>query len=321
MGYGHRQAAEKKISRNPLRSTVRSGTFSLMDVLLRHRGREVTAADVAFIEELIAEHPGASRRALSKILCEAWDWRQPNGQLCDMVCRGLMLALHRGGLIELPAVRQVPPNNVVARRRPGVVAVDRSPLCARLEQIRPVEIRQVRRTADEPVFNSLIAEHHYLGYTRPVGEHLKYLFRVQDRPIGCMAWSSAPRHLGPRDRFIGWSAQARRRNIGFLAYNTRFLILPWVQVPHLASHLLGRVARVLSADWECLYGHPIYYLETFVDPVRFRGTCYRAANWIGLGLTAGLGKDARTKTPNRSQKEVLGYPLIKDFRQRLSETS
>jgi hypothetical protein len=292
-----------------------------MDVRLRYRGREITDTDITMIGELIAAYPEASRRALSKLLCEAWDWRQANGQLCDMVCRGLMLALHRAGHIELPPVRQVNPNNVVARRRRRAVAVDRTPLCGRLEELRPLDIRQVRRTPEEALFDSLIEEHHYLGYTRPVGEHVKYLIRALDRPIGCMAWSSAPRHLGPRDRFIGWSAEARRRNIGYLAYNTRFLILPWVEVPHLASHLLGRVARVLSADWERLYAHPIYYLETFVDPARFRGTCYRAANWIVLGLTTGRGKDAPTQKPTRPKKEVLGYALTKDFRERLSRVA
>jgi len=133
-----------------------------------------------------------------------------------------------------------------------------------------------------------------------------------------MAWSSAARHLGPRDRFIGWSAQARRRNLRYLAYNTRFLILPWVEVPHLASHLLGHMARGLSADWGRFYGHRIYYLETFVDPARFRGTCYLAANWIPLGLTTGLGHAARTKKPNRPKKQVLGYPLVKNFRELLA---
>jgi hypothetical protein len=133
-----------------------------------------------------------------------------------------------------------------------------------------------------------------------------------------MAWSSAPRHLGPRDRFIGWSAQARLKNIRLIAYNTRFLILPWVVVPHLASHILGRIARKLSADWQHLYGHPVHYLETFVDPQRFRGTCYRAANWTVLGVTTGRGKDAPTGKPNRPVKQILGYPLVKDFRQRLA---
>jgi len=153
--------------------------------------------------------------------------------------------------------------------------------------------------------------------TQPVGEQLKYLVYAKERPIACLSWSSAPRHLGSRDRFIGWSAQARRKNIGLLAYNSRFLILPWVRVPQLASHLLGRMARVIAADWQRLYGHPVVYLETFIDPQRFAGTCYRAANWICLGLTTGRGKDAPSKKPTRAVKQVLGYALRKDFREQL----
>lgn len=292
-----------------------------MEVRLRYRGRKVTDDDIAFIRTLIAEHPKASRRALSKLLCQAWDWRQANGELRDMVCRSLMLELHRAGWIELPPVRQRPPNNVVARHRPAPPSLAASPLHARLDAVRPLQILQVRRTPEEALFDSLIQEHHYLGYTRPVGEHLKYLIRAHGRAIACMSWGSAPRHLGPRDRFIGWSSEARRRNIRYLAYNSRFLILPWVEVPHLASHLLGRVARVLPQDWVRLYGHPIYYLETFVDPARFRGTCYRAANWKSLGLTTGRGKDAPTHQPTRPKKEVLGYPLIADFRERLARVT
>jgi hypothetical protein len=163
-----------------------------------------------------------------------------------------------------------------------------------------------------------MSQYHYLGYSQPVGEHLKYLIWAQGRPVACLAFSSAPRHLGCRDRFIGWSAAARRRNIRGIAYNTRFLVLPWVKVPHLASHVLGRIARGISRHWHEVYGHPLYFLETFVDPERFRGTCYRAANWLPLGITTGLGKDNRTHQPNRSIKEVLGYPLGADFRQRLA---
>jgi hypothetical protein len=285
-----------------------------MDITLRYRGRVIHAQDVAFIQALIDEHPGMSRRGLSKTLCERWDWRQPNGQLRDMVCRGLMLALHRGGHIELPPVRSRPPNNVVSARRPSAVAVDTRPLCSALADLHPLAIRQVRTTAHEPLFNALVEAHHYLGYTQPVGEHLKYLVFAQERPIACLAWSSAPRHLGARDRFIGWSSEARRRNLRYLAYNCRFLILPWVQVPNLASHLLGRMAKRLPADWERIYGHAVYYLETFVDPARFRGTCYRAANWIDLGLTTGRGKDAPSKKPNRPRKAILGYPLSAQFR-------
>ncbi len=288
-----------------------------MEVKLKYRGRVVTSSDVDFIRELIARHPEVSRRALSKRLCEAWGWVQPNGELRDMVCRGLMLELHRAGLIELPRVRCRPPNNIVERRAPEPVPIDSTPLCTRLREIQPVGFRQVRRTSEEQLFNALIEEYHYLGYMQPVGEHLKYLVYAGARPIACFAWSSAPRHLGPRDRFIGWSAAARRRNIRLLAYNTRFLILPWITVPHLASHLLGSMAKRLSGDWERLYGHPVYYLESFVEPGRFRGTCYRAANWIPLGLTTGRGKNDQTKRANRALKEVLGYPLSKRFRKLL----
>jgi hypothetical protein len=288
-----------------------------MEVRLTYRGREVTTDDIAFIRTLITDHPEASRRALSKKLCEAWHWVQPNGALRDMVCRGLMLELDRAGLIELPPVRCRPPNNVLKHRDAGSVAVDTTPLRASLAALQPITFRQVRETEHEPLFGALLAAHHYLGYTRPVGEHLKYLVYAQERPIGCFAWGSAPRHLAPRDRFIGWSAQARRQNIRFIAYNCRFLVLPWIAVPHLASHLLGRMVKRLSSDWERVYAHPVYYLESFVDPTRFQGTCYRAANWQFLGRTTGRGKADHTKKPNRSCKQVLGYPLTRHFRSRL----
>ena len=292
-----------------------------MEAALTYRHRTVTEDEVAFIRQLIAAHPQASRRELSKKLCQAWNWVQANGALRDMVCRGLMLQLHRAGAIELPPVRQVPNNPLAQRRQPSAIRVDTQPLQAKLDEIQPLTLRQVRRTPEEALFNSLLEQYHYLGYTQPVGEHLKYLVYAQGQPIACFAWSSAPRHLGSRDRFIGWEREARLKNIGLLAYNTRYLILPWVTVKHLASHLLGRMARVLSADWERVYGHPIYFLETFVDPQRFRGTCYRAANWIYLGMTTGRGKDAPSKQPNRTIKEVLGYALVADFRQRLGQVS
>lgn len=285
-----------------------------MEARLVHRGRKITDDDIAFIRRLILDHPKASRRRLSQLLCKAWDWRQANGALRDMVCRSLMLALHRAGWIELPPVRRIIPNPLARRSKPQPVLMDGTPLEAPLSALQPLEFQQVRRSGDESLFNSLLEQHHYLGYTQPVGEHLKYLVYAQDRPIACLAWSSAPRHLGCRDRFIGWSPQARRRNLHLLAYNSRYLLLPWVRVPHLASHILGRMARLLPHDWERIYGHPVYYLETFVDPNRFRGTCYRAANWIVLGRTTGRGKDDQTHRPNRPIKQVLGLPLVSHFR-------
>ena len=236
-----------------------------------------------------------------------------------MVCRGLLLMLHRAGEIQLPPIRYQILNPFVVRATPAPMLIDTTPVAGTLEQLQPIELQQVRRTGDEPLFNSLMEQHHYLKYEQPVGEHAKYLAWAQGRPIACLAWSSAPRHLSSRDRYIGWNAEARRRNIRFIAYNTRFLILPWVCVPHLASHLLGRMAAILSDDWQRMYSHPIYFAETFIDPSRFRGTCYRAANWQLLGLTTGRGKNDQTNKPNRPIKEILGLPLTLRFREYLSQ--
>lgn len=216
-----------------------------MAIEFKYRSRVITDADVTFIRQLIEQNPTASRRRLSKLLCEAWNWVQPNGVLCDMVCRGLMLHMHRAGAIELPPVRQVNSNPLAVRTRPQPATVETTELCSSLGQIQPLVFVQVRRTKQEAIFNGLIEQYHYLGYTQPVGEHLKYLVYALGRPLAALAWSSSPRHLGPRDRFIGWSAQQRRQNIRFLAYNSRFLILPWVHVPYLASHILGRMAHML----------------------------------------------------------------------------
>ena len=162
-------------------------------------------------------------------------------------------------------------------------------------------------------------QYHYLGYEQPIGEHLKYLVKAGGQAIACLAWSSAPRHLKLRDRYIGWSDEARERNVHLLAYNTRFLILPWVKVEHLASHILGRMAKRVSQDWRRLYTHPIYWLETFVDTSRFRGTCYRAANWIEIGATQGRGHRAPTIEQTRPVKQMLGLPLDRNFREMLQQ--
>lgn len=288
-----------------------------METVLRYRGRAIEPADVAFIRELIAARPGASRRSLSIDLCEVWGWRQENGALRDAVCRGLLLALDRAGHIQLPPARYKPSIGAWVRQRPEPIALDQSPIETSLRELGPVELRQVRRTAEEALVNSLVEHHHYLAYRQPVGEHLKYLVTARERPIACFCWSSAPRHLAPRDRYIGWSKAERQRNIHLVAYQTRFLILPWVRVPHLASHLLGRMSAVLSDDWSRVYAHPIYFTETFVDPERNRGTCYRAANWTPLGMTTGRGKQDLAHQQNRSLKLAFGYPLSRDFRRRL----
>jgi Domain of unknown function (DUF4338) len=287
------------------------------ETIFRYRGRVVTAADVEFIRDLIAKHPGVSRRGLSVKLCEALDWRQANGAFRDMVCRGLMLSLHRLGHIELPAVAKPRANPFLKRASPVLIDVDRSPIEGALGELPALTVRQVRRSAQERLFNSLMHQHHYLGYSQPVGEHLKFMVYAGERPVALFAWSSAPRHLGPRDRYLGWSQDQRKQNIRYVAYNTRYLILPWVKVPHLASHLLSRMTRMLSQEWQKVYGHPVYFAETFVDRSLHKGTCYRAANWVMMGLTSGRGKADQTKRANRTLKEVLGLALTADFRQKL----
>jgi len=311
----------------------------------RYRGREIREEDILSIRALIERHPKESRRKLSVRVCEAWQWRQTNGALRDMVCRGMLLMLERSGQITLPPVSYVRHNSLVDRARPERVLIDKTPIEDPLRKLQPLEFEPVRRTLNESLFNSLMEEHHYLGYEQPVGEHLKYLVwteppqrqsgrrgtlqgpgiagdpGAEGRPIACLAWSSAPRHIGSRDRYIGWDAAARRSHIRFIAYNTRFLILPWVRVEHLASHILGRMAARIFDDWQQMYGHPIYFLETFVDPERFRGTCYRAANWKVLGRTTGRGKQSNSYVPNRSIKEVLALPLTKRFRELLGRVA
>jgi hypothetical protein len=201
-----------------------------MESIFRYRSQEITTAQVEFIRQLIAAHPEATRRRLSLLLCEAWGWKQSNGAPRDMVCRGLLLGLHRAGHIALPAARLRSFNPATRYRGPrwkaDAVEVDTTPLAVPLSTLRPLEFRNVRRTPEEALFNSLIEQYHPLHYVQPVGEHVKYMVYATGRPVACLAWSSAPRHLGARDRYLGWSAEARRRNLRFLAYNPRYLIVP-----------------------------------------------------------------------------------------------
>lgn len=289
----------------------------MADVLLQFRGRPIGTEELAFLRTLIAQHPALSRRQLSVKVCEAWGWLQPNGQPRDMVCRGLLLALHRAGHLTLPAPRCTPPNNAIRHRHViEVPPYDTAPLIGTLRSLGPLEIDLVRRTDREALFAHLLSRYHYLGYSRPVGEHLKYLVWAGPRPIAALGWSSAPRQLDLRDRFVGAPKEAYRHHLDRIAYNTRYLIGPWVQVPGLASHLLSRIARRISADWQALYHHPLHLLESFVDTQRFAGTCYRAANWIGLGRSEGRGTKSRTGA-SASIKEFWVYPLSRDFRARL----
>jgi len=290
---------------------------SMSKELLTYRGRIVTTADLIFIRNMIASNPGESRYALSKRLCRAWDWTQPNGHPKDMICRGLMLHLDREGHIILPPARGNSRQH--KRKRPEPTKIDVTPINTSLKKIRSqLRFEQVRRTHHEKIFNSLIEHHHYLGYAQPVGEHLKYIaFLGDSRPIGCLAFSSAAFALNIRDHFIGWTKKSCNNNRHLIAYNTRFLILPWVRVKFLASHLLSKCAAQISSDWQTLYHHPVYWLETFVDTERFSGATYKAANWIFLGKTKGRGKHNKTHKQITSIKDIYGLPLDPRFREKL----
>ena len=289
----------------------------MSDVLLSFRGREIRAAEVEFLRRLIAENPGLSRYRLSVRVCAAWNWVQPNGHPRDMVCRSLMLRLHRAGHIQLPEPKRKLANNAILHRRVREVpAVDQTPITSSLAALGALEIQLVRRTEGEALFGQLLKQHHYLGYSRPVGEHLKYLVFAGGRPVACLGWSSAPLKLKLRDELVGAPMAAYRQNLHLIVYNSRYLILPWVQVPHLASHLLARIVRRISADWQELYHHPVHLLESFVDTERFKGTCYRAANWQLLGRSEGRGTKSKTGAQT-SIKELWVYPLGKGFRQKL----
>ncbi|MBM3705833.1 MAG: DUF4338 domain-containing protein [Actinobacteria bacterium] len=284
-----------------------------MEIDIKYRGRTACPEDIQIINNLINKNPAISRRALSVKFCQETGWNQPNGAPCDMVARGYMLALYRAGYIDLPPKKQNPSNPLALRKKPDVIGIDILPINTNLKTLLPLQFVQVRKTSLEKLFNSLIEQYHYLGYTQPVGEHLKYMVYSADRPVACLAFSSAARHIGPRDRYIGWDQKIRRKNIHLICYNTRFLILPWVHVKYLASHILSKVTNIICSDWQRLYNHPVHYIETFVDKDRFLGTCYRAANWRYLGDTKGLGKNSKDKIPNRSIKAIYGYPLTKTF--------
>ena len=226
-----------------------------MNIDIVYHGRQITHKDIAFIRETIAGNPDKSRRFISKELCRKWNWRQANGALKDMVCRGLLLKLQSDALITLPPQKWIPNNPFLNRKPPELVKVDKSPIVCGIKDIRPIELRSVRKTKFEKLYDSLICEHHYLGYAQAVGENFKYIAFSYGRPVGCMGFSSPAWYIGCRDRFIGWSSQIRKKNLHLIAYNTRFLILPWVKVKYLASYLLGLASHIISDDWMAAINH------------------------------------------------------------------
>lgn len=282
------------------------------------QGRCISPDTVAQIRELLAENPAWHRTRLSRELCEQWQWRNAKGLLKDMACRTLLLKLERLGEVRLPP-RQRPSQNANRNRHLGEILHESSPVEGDLRVLRPLKIEPLGAGGkDADLFKFLLHRYHYLGHRNCVGENLKYLIMDQSgRLLACMLFGAAAWKAKSRDAFIGWDRQTRERNLPFLSNNTRFLILPWVRVPHLASHLLAQVCRQLSGHWMEKYGHPIHLLETFVERDRFRGTCYRAAGWTHVGATAGRSRNDVHATMSVPVKDVFLTPLTSDFRGRL----
>lgn len=285
----------------------------------RIQGRDLSESQIAEIRSLIAAHPDWHRTRLSVELAQSWNWRSPAGQMQDMAARSLLLKLERRGWITLPPRqfqfyprrRRIPAQEALPLELPPIAEPLAGLLPLRVEALSP-------RHPDRVLFSRYLREHHYLGYSGPVGESMAYLVRDrQGRELACALFGAAAWKTKPRDLWIGWDADTQSRRLSLLANNHRFLILPWVRVEHLASHILGRITRRIAGDWQAKYGHPIHLLETFVDRSRFKGTCYRAANWTCVGRTQGRSRQDRYSTLRVPVKDIYLYPLTRRWRELL----
>jgi hypothetical protein len=281
----------------------------------------MTAERIAEITAMIKTNPTWHRSKLSQELCKLWGWVGENGQIKDVSCRDVLRDLEAAGEIKLPERQSH------GRTKGGgdiviLMLHDATPIENVLSEIQPLAIEIVSGKTDLAEFKSYIAQYHYLGYDRSIGENIKYYIRDRyGRTLACLAFGSAAWKCEGRDGYIGWDSANRRQSLRYLANNSRYLILPWVKVPHLASHILSLVCRRISNDWMSKYGHPLYLLETFVERDRFQGTCYKAANWVHVGKTTGRGRDSKSAEAVLPIKDVLVYPLGKGFRESLKQAS
>jgi hypothetical protein len=288
------------------------------------QGRKISSVEIAEIRALLEAHPLWSRWRLSRVLAQRWQWHTASGALKDMAARSLLLKLHERGCIALPERRRAPMVRRLPGRFPPCEALPHECLVADVSALQPLEIRVVGpRQPDYPLFQRYLAQHHYLGYRGPVGENLGYLVRSgAGMDLACLLFGAAAWQCAPRDRWIGWSAEQRAQGLPFIANNSRFLILPWVQVAHLANLILSHLAQRIEADWQSRYHHRLYLLETFVQPDRFQGTCYQAANWIHVGQTTGRTRQSRRQRDNQVHapvKDIYLYPLSADAPRQLGQ--
>lgn len=283
------------------------------------RGRTFTETDIQMIRTLLQETPDLNRRQLSLAVCQRLSWKQPNGRWKDRACRVVLLTLHREEIIELP-----PPQRVYRPAGRGVPWTAASEMQPTLElpakRFMPIRLEcvsspQERPGSSEKLWNELIDRYHFLGYRPIVGPQLKYLIFSPLGLVGCIGFGAAAWQIAPRDSWIGWTPEQRKRKLSRIVNNGRFLLLPWIRAKNLASHILSRCLRRLPEDWSARYGYRPLLVETFVHRDRHKGTCYQAANWLRLGETTGRGKWNPHQQAEVPVKLVYVYPLIPDPRQ------
>jgi len=281
---------------------------------MRYCGRTFTPEEFQRIRQLIADHPTASRARLSRLVCEHLGWRRPDGRLKDMSCRVAMLRMQNDGPLRLPAPRNRHHNGQTVRPRTPAGEPQEPLVAPSPRHLGPLTLRPLEGVQESRLVNELLDRYHYLGYQPLPGAQIRYVVYAGDRLVATLGFGAAAWKTKPRDDFIGWTSDQRQNRLHLVVNNARFLVLPWVRCPNLASHVLARLAHRLPDDWEVRYGYRPVLLETFVQWPRFRGTCYQAANWTRLGLTQGRGKLDTHKTARLPKKAIWVLPLRRDFR-------
>jgi hypothetical protein len=287
---------------------------------LRFCGRTFSGQELGLMREIARDYAGLAVTEIARTVCELLEWKRANGRLKDQECRQLLEYLRDQGWLRLPAVRNSGPRGP-RQIRLGEASAPQARVEGSAGEFEPLELQLVERRQESQLWTELIERHHYLRYRVPVGANLRYLVRSPrsgEQVLACLLWSSPAWKMAARDQSIGWNAEQRAHNLQLIVNNSRFLVLPWVHIQGLASKILAQSARQLPIDWEQRYGYRPLLLETLVDAQRFRGTCYRAANWIHVGQTSGRGRmDREHKTHGQAVKDIYLYPLARNARQRL----
>jgi hypothetical protein len=291
------------------------------NVAWNQAGRDISTAEVQEICETVKMFPRLDRRELACTICEQLEWFTASGSPKSQACLNLLAKLEGQGILQLPALREDKRKCALAQGKPVRIS-DRTkpgePLRVALSACKPVAVEPVTEKGAIGLWNEYVERYHPLKYKKPFGHRLRYFIKVEGGVLGCLLLSGAAKSIGIRDEWIGWNDQVRLKNLGWVLNNSRFLLLPWVEVPHLASHVLGKLSKRVAEDYEARWGFRPFLLETFVDPASYRGTCYRAAGWKELGRTTGEGLKRVGKNYTTTPKLLFVKPLSKDFRHKLS---